>query len=101
MRIKLKAVLKKADEVTKKNDFMRQRILLEVPVYDQFTGDILRTEYYPAAILGANIDKCQAHGKVGEIVSAICFLSSFAKEHEGETFYNLSLNCVELNLFTG
>ncbi len=101
MRIKLKAVLEKVDEVIIKDDFKRQRILLKVPIYDSFSGDHIRDERYPCAILNKNIEKCQAESKAGELVTAICFLSSFEKDHQGETFYNLSLNCVELDLFTG
>jgi len=100
MRVKFRAVLKKVDDVIIKDDFSRQRILLEIPVYDTVTGDKIRTEHFPAAILNKNIQKIDAPAMVGELCSAVCFLGSYAKEHEGETFYNLSLNCVELDKFS-
>ena len=99
MRIKFRAVLKKVDDVVTKDEFSRQRILLEIPVYDTVTGDLTRTEYFPAAILNKNIAKIDAPSIVGQLCSAVCFLGSFAKEKDGETYHNLSLNCVELDQF--
>lgn len=100
MRIKFRAVLQHVDEVIIKDDFKRQRILLEIPVYDTVTGDKIRTEHFPAAILNKNIDKIKASEMVGELCSAVCFLGSFTKEKDGQTYHNLSLNCVELDKFS-
>lgn len=100
MRIKFRAVLQQVDEVIIKDDFQRQRILLEIPVYDTVTGDKTRTEHFPAAILNKNIEKIKASEMVGELCSAVCFLGSFKKESGDDVWYNLSLNCVELDKFS-
>lgn len=99
MRVKFRAVLKEVDDVVTKDDFSRQRILLEIPVYDSMTGEKIRTDHFPAAILNKNIQKIDAPSMVGELCSAVCFLGSFAKEKDGVTYHNLSLNCVELDQF--
>ncbi len=98
MRLKIKAKLSKVDEVIHKDKFSRQRILLEIPIYDSFSGDLLRTEHFPAAILNKNIEKCDAPAKLDKLVNAVCFLSSFQKSKDEVVYYNLSLNCVELEL---
>lgn len=100
MRIKFRAVLQHVDEVIIKDDFKRQRILLAIPVYDTLTGDKIRTDMFPAAILNKNIDQINASEMVGELCSAVCFLGSFKKESGDDVFYNLSLNCVELDKFS-
>lgn len=98
MRIQFKALLETVQEIEQLEKTKRQKITLKIPVYDTFTGEPVRNDVFPAAILGKNINRLDADKKLGEIVSAICFLTSFSNEKEDVTYHNLSLNCVELDI---
>ena len=98
MRIQFKAKLNEISEVTETNNHKRQRIVLNVPVYDTFTGEKVRDQIFPAAILNENINKLQAQDKLGEIVKCVCFLGSFKTEKDDKIYWNLSLNCIEMEV---
>lgn len=98
MRIQLKAKLQEVSEVTETDNHKRQRIVLHVPVYDSFTGEKIRDQIFPAAILNENIAKINAEDKLGEIVKCVCFLGSFKTEKEDKIYWNLSLNCIEMEI---
>ena len=98
MRIQLKAKLSEVHEVIAKEKHTRQRILLSVPVYDTFTGEKVRDQIFPATILNENIGKLQAEAKLGEIVKCTLFLGSFKTESHDEIYWNLSLNCIEMEI---
>lgn len=98
MRIQLKAKLQEVSEVVETEKHKRQRIVLHVPVYDSFTGEKVRDQIFPAAILNENIAKIQAEDKLGEIVRCVCFLGSFKTENDDKIYWNLSLNCIEMEV---
>ncbi|MFQ5865592.1 MAG: hypothetical protein ACE5IW_10220 [bacterium] len=98
MRIEFKAKLEQVREIEEKEKVTRQRVLLQIPVYDTFTGEQVRTENFPAAILNKNIDKIKANEMLGEIVKCVCFLTSFKNEQDDNVYWNLSLNCVEMEV---
>ncbi|MCH7534781.1 MAG: hypothetical protein IH948_03395 [Bacteroidetes bacterium] len=100
MRIQFKAKLNEVSEVTETDNHKRQRIVLNVPVYDTFTGEKIREQIFPAAILNDNIAKLQAESKLGEIVKCTCFLGSFKTEKEDKIYWNLSLNCIEMEIIS-
>ena len=98
MRVEIKAILNSVRSPEKKETFTKQDILLQVPVYDTFTGAQVKVENFPAVILNKNIERLQAKTLLGEIVRATCFLSSFKNEKDGNVYWNLSLNCIELEI---
>ena len=98
MRIVLKAKLNEVQEVTETDNHKRQRIVLNVPVYDTFTGEKVRDQIFPATILNDNIINLQAQEKLGEIVKCTCFLGSFKTEKDDKIYWNLSLNCIEMEI---
>ena len=98
MRIEFKAKLHEVSEVVETEKHKRQRIILNIPVYDTFTGEQIRVQTFPAAILNENIEKLQAQDKLGEIVKCVCFLGSFKTENDDKIYWNLSLNCIEMEI---
>ncbi len=98
MRIQFKAKLSEVSEVIETDNHRRQRIILNVPVYDTFTGEKIRDQIFPAAILNQNIEKLQAEDKLAEIVQCVCFLGSFKTEKDDKIYWNLSLNCIEMKI---
>lgn len=98
MRIQFKAKLNEVSEVVQTDNHKRQRIILNVPIYDTFTGEKVRDQIFPAAILNDNIAKLQAEDKLGEIVKCVCFLGSFKSENDDKIYWNLSLNCIEMEI---
>lgn len=98
MRIEFKAKLEEVRETEVTEKVTRQRVLLKIPVYDSFTGDQIREENFPAAILNKNIDKIKAQELLGEIVKCVCFLTSFKNEKDDNVYWNLSLNCIEMSI---
>lgn len=98
MRIQLKAKLQEISEIVETEKHKRQRIILNVPIYDTFTGEKVRDEIFPATILNDNIAKLQAEEKLGEIVKCTCFLGSFKTENNDKIYWNLSLNCIEMEV---
>lgn len=98
MRIEFKAILEAVKDVEVKEKYSRQNIMLQIPVYDSFTGEQIRLDNFPATILNKNIEKLNAKEKLGELVKVVCFLTSFKNEQDDNVYYNLSLNCVELDL---
>lgn len=98
MRIEFKATLEIVKDIEVKEKYSRQNILLQIPVYDSFTGERIRLDSFPASILNKNIEKINAKDKLGELVKVVCFLTSFKNEQDDNIYYNLSLNCVELDL---
>lgn len=98
MRMQFKAKLNEVQEVTETDNHKRQRIVLLIPVYDSFTGEKIREQIFPATILNDNIVKLQAEDKLGEIVKCTCFLGSFKTEKEDKIYWNLSLNCIEMEV---
>ena len=100
MRIVFNAKLNEISEVTETDNHKRQRIVLNVPVYDTFTGEKVRDQIFPATILNDNIIKLQAQEKLGEIVKCTCFLGSFKTEKDDKVYWNLSLNCIEMEIIS-
>lgn len=98
MRVEFKAKLNEVSEVVETDKHKRQRIILNVPVYDTFTGEKVRDQIFPAAILNNNITKLNAQDKLGEIVKCTCFLGSFKSEKDDKIYWNLSLNCIEMEI---
>lgn len=98
MRIEFKAKLAEISEISESDNHKRQRVLFQIPVYDTFTGEQKRVQNFPAAILNENILKLQAEDKLGEIVKCTCFLGSFKTEKEDKIYWNLSLNCIEMEI---
>lgn len=98
MRIHFKAKLGEVSEIIETDKHRRQRIILNVPVYDSFTGDKIRDQIFPATILNENIEKLQAESKLSEIVQCTCFLGSFKNENDDKIYWNLSLNCIEMEV---
>ncbi len=100
MRMQFKAKLSEVSEVVETDKHKRQRIILNVPVYDTFTGEKVRDQIFPATILNDNIIKLQAQEKLGEIVKCTCFLGSFKTEKDDKIYWNLSLNCIEMEIIS-
>jgi len=98
MRVKLKAVLHSVKDVEEKDNYKRQKIEFEVKKFDTDTGEAKDAKYFPATIFNKRINELDAAGKVGNVVNAVCYLDSFKTEKDGETWHNLALTCVELDL---
>ena len=98
MRIEIKAILHSVEEIVKKDDLKYQYILLEKPVFDQFDGSKVRTDYYPCTIFNDKINRIGAATMLTRKVSCVCYLNSQKQENDGKTFYNLRLKIHSMEL---
>lgn len=98
MLIHVRGILSKVENVVETDKGRKQQIVFTIPKYDSMTGTKVNEDIFPAVILGDNIDRLDVETMSGEIVTAKCFLNSYKREHEGETYHNLSLSCVEMIL---
>ena len=98
MRLEIKAFMHSAEDVIDKADLKLQYILLEKPIYDTFSGELVRTDYYPATIFNEKISTIMAADLIGKKVTAVCYLNSQKSEKDDKVFYNLRLKVQTLVL---
>ena len=91
MRLEIKAILNKVDDVVDKADLKYQYILLEKPMFDNFSGEKIRTDYYPATIFNEKIGQINAQDFVGKKVTCVCYLNTQQSESDGKTYHNIRL----------
>ena len=96
MKIVIQAILQKVDDVQVKDDLKYQYVSLERPVRDNFSGELLFTDHYPATLFNDAIDKCKAKDLEGQKVVATCYLNSQKATKDEKTFYNLRLKVISL-----
>ena len=101
MRLEIKAILVNIDDVVDKADLKYQYILLEKPIFDQFSGEKLRTDYYPATIFNEKINQIGAAAFKGKKVVVVCYLNSQKVEKDDKVFYNLRLKVHTLQALEG
>lgn len=98
MRLEIKAILQKVEEVQEKGDLKFQYILLEKPIYDQFEGKLIRTDYFPATLFNDKISDIKADTMLGKKVTCICYLNSQESKTNEKTFHNLRLKVTSIKL---
>lgn len=96
MRLVIKAILNKVDQSEVKGDLHFQYILLERPVYNNFDGTLIRTDFFPATIFNDKITDIDAQSLEGKKVACICYLNSQKSESKGKEFHNLRLKVVSM-----
>ncbi len=96
MRLEIKAILQKVEEVQEKGDLKFQYILLEKPIYDNFEGTLVRTVYYPATLFNDKITEINAKELEGKKVTCVCYLNSQESKTEDKIFHNLRLKVVSM-----
>lgn len=100
MRLEIKALLHSAQDVESKDSLKFQYILLERPIHDQFTGEKIRTDFYPATIFNEKINSKDVEKLIGKKVTCVCYLNSQESKTEDKTYYNLRLKVTELKELT-
>lgn len=96
MRLVIKAILKDVEEIVLKENLRFQYILLEKPIYDQFEGQLMRTDYFPATLFNDKIDNIDAINLLGKKVECVCYLNSQEVKKDDRTFHNLRLKVTEM-----
>ena len=100
MKLNIAGKLTNVSEVIVKDSYKFQAIQITQSGFNQVTGEPIPPEVYEATIFNKKIDELQAHFLAGKQVIATCWTKSIPKEHNGTTFYNISLNCSALHEHT-
>lgn len=96
MKLNIVGKLTQVFEVVNKETYSYQVIQITQTGYNQQTGEPLEPEVYEATIFNKKIKEINALQFAGKKVLATCWTRSTAKEHNGQTFYNINLNCSDI-----
>ena len=86
-------------EIEQKNDYSSQRLNILVQEFDQSTGEKKDAQIFPVTIFNKKIKEISAKDYEGKRVKATCWLRSLTSTKEDKIFYNIALNCTNIELF--
>lgn len=98
MRVEGKVIVKDVIFKTSKKGEPFVELILEEPVYNSFTGEVIKRAIYPATYFPKNEKDSSIAAFKGGIVEIKGYLNSFENEKEGKMFYNIGLNVFSINL---
>lgn len=96
MKLSIIGELVHVGQVQDKKDYMFQEIRIKQQLFNPKTGEPEKPEIYSATIFNKKIDELRANNLAGKKVAATCWTRSVEKEHNGDKFYNIALNCSDL-----
>jgi hypothetical protein len=82
-----------------KDSYSSQRITILVQEFDQSTGEAKDPQIFPVTIFNKKIKELAAEQYQGKRVKATCWLRSLTSIKDDKTFYNIVLNCTNIELF--
>ena len=86
-------------EIETKENYSSQSFNILVQEFDPGTGEKKDAQIFPVKVFNKKIKELAVKEYEGKKVKATCWLRSLTSVKETNTFYNIALNCTDIELF--
>ena len=85
-------------EIEKKESYSSQSFHILVQEYNQATGEKKDPQIFPVKVFNKKIQELEVKQYEGKIVKATCWLRSLTSVKESGVFFNIALNCTDIEI---